>query len=527
MPTFYLDDKPVEFQEGQTILQAAMAAGTEIPHYCYHDALSVVATCRQCLVDITDLGNGKGLPKLATSCSTQAAAGMKVSSTNQKVRDGQNIINELLLVNHPLDCPICDQSGECDLQNYAFRYGTGHSEMAYEKRTYGWRDVGTFIMLERNRCIHCSRCERFSMEIEGHHDFGHFLRTHELTFDTYKDHQITHKFQGNLADLCPVGAITEREFRFKKRAWKLERTPSVCPGCSTGCNITVDHNDGKVERLKPRENKDVNQWWMCDEGRLTYRKANDKTLRLTEPLARVKGALVPAAWNALLEAVAGKVKDLSASGDQVVAVADLDSTLEELFLLKNLLAGAFGSGQFFAPHAPESAAPAGARFLETLITPDKTPNAQGAKLLGFQSEAGNKGMEKALGKAKVVFVLGAPEASPALLNAARKAELVVQVAAYRSEWFDMADVILPALTWTEKYGTWANKQRRVQALRQAVNGPGEARDPLRILPDLMRALGQEASFAPAPDVLDRLAKGEKKFAGVSWKVVGQQGFTLA
>ncbi|MCZ6748214.1 MAG: 2Fe-2S iron-sulfur cluster-binding protein, partial [SAR324 cluster bacterium] len=182
MPSFYLDDESIEFEPGESVLSAALRHGQEIPHYCFHPGMSVVATCRMCLVEITDLGNGKGLPKLQASCATSAAEGMKISTTTEKVVTALNEVNEYLLVNHPLDCSICDQAGECKLQDFAFSYGTGHSEMEYEKRVYGWRDVGTYIMLERNRCIHCSRCERFSREVEGGHDFGMFLRSHEVTF---------------------------------------------------------------------------------------------------------------------------------------------------------------------------------------------------------------------------------------------------------------------------------------------------------------------------------------------------------
>ncbi len=270
MPTFHLDDTPIEFEPGENILSAALRAGIEIPHYCYHPGLQVTAQCRQCLVEVTDMGNGHGIPKLQTSCSTPIADGMKVSATSEKAVWGQTVVNEFLLVNHPLDCPICDQAGECDLQNFAFKYGSGHSEMDYEKRVYGWREVGSFIVLERNRCIQCSRCERFSRDIGGSHDFGSFLRSHELTFDTFEDAQITHKFQGNLSDICPVGCIMNRDWRFKKRAWKLNKTRTVCPTCSTGCNVTLEHHDNRVFRIKPRENPEVNRWWMCDEGRLNY-----------------------------------------------------------------------------------------------------------------------------------------------------------------------------------------------------------------------------------------------------------------
>ena len=195
MPVFHIDDQPVEFQPGEKILSAALRNGKKIPHYCYHPGMSIVATCRMCVVDIVDLGNGRPAPKLQTACSVDAAEGMKIETINQRVEEGRKLVNEFLLINHPLDCPICDQSGECSLQDYSFEYGSGKSEMDYSKRVYGWRDIGTFVSLERNRCIQCSRCDRFTREITGTNEFGMFNRGHELTVDTYTDRKMTNKFK--------------------------------------------------------------------------------------------------------------------------------------------------------------------------------------------------------------------------------------------------------------------------------------------------------------------------------------------
>ena len=284
MPVFQIDDEPVEYEPGEKVLSAALRCGKIIPHYCYHPGMSVVATCRMCLVDVVDLGNGRPAPKLQTACSVDATEGMKIETLNEKVEEGRKLVNEFLLINHPLDCPICDQSGECTLQDYAFKYGSGKSEMDYSKRVNGWRDIGTFVALERNRCIQCSRCDRFTREITGTNEFGMFNRGHELAVDTYTDRPMTNKFQGNMADICPVGAITEKEFRFKRRVWKLKKNHSICTGCSTGCNVTIEHDRNEVFRLKPHENQSVNKWWLCDEGRLTYRKMNERKSRIHQPL---------------------------------------------------------------------------------------------------------------------------------------------------------------------------------------------------------------------------------------------------
>ena len=249
MPVFHIDDQPIEFQPGEKILSAALRNGKKIPHYCYHPGMSIVATCRMCVVDIVDLGNGRPAPKLQTACSVDAAEGMKIETTNQKVEEGRKLVNEFLLINHPLDCPICDQSGECTLQDYSFEYGSGKSEMDYSKRVYGWRDIGTFVSLERNRCIQCSRCDRFTREITGTNEFGMFNRGHELTVDTYSDRPMTNKFQGNMADICPVGAITEKEFRFKRRVWKLKKNRSICTGCSCLLYTSPSPRDATLSRM--------------------------------------------------------------------------------------------------------------------------------------------------------------------------------------------------------------------------------------------------------------------------------------
>jgi NADH-quinone oxidoreductase subunit G len=442
-------------------------------------------------------------------------------------------VNEFLLVNHPLDCPICDQAGECDLQDTAFEFGTGHSEMNYEKRTYGWRNVGTFLALERNRCVQCSRCERFSRDVEGGHDFAMFLRSHELTFDTFEDHQITHKFQGNLADICPVGAITNRDWRFKKRAWKFKKSASICPGCSTGCNVTLEHHENKVYRLKPRENTDVNRWWMCDEGRVGFDDLNDRKTRVEEPLARVQGQLRPARWEAVYGAVAAKLKALGAKGGQVVGLADTHASNEELFLFQMLLKEGFGGGPALYPqldgkqqehptHAPKDG------FLFTLITTDKSPNQAGAKANGLKGDPSGSTAEAALNGAKVVLVLGSPFAGQgAVIEAARKAELIVQVGSFEGPWSALADVILPGFTYAEKSGTFTNKLNRVQRFAPALRPPEACRDQTRILQELLAALGKAQELGGAPQVLDAMGRQPGAFKGLSWQGVGDHGAVLA
>ena len=530
MPTFYLDNEPIEFEAGESVLRAALRHGREIPHYCYHPGLQVTAQCRMCLVDVVDMGNGRGIPKLQTSCSTPAEDGMKVDTKSEKVRHGQNVVNEFLLVNHPLDCPICDQAGECDLQDFSFAYGTGQSEMDYEKRVYGWRSVGSFIMLERNRCIHCSRCERFTRDITGTHDFGMFLRSHELTFDTFEDHQITDKFQGNLADICPVGCITNRDWRFRKRAWKLEKTNSVCPSCSTGCNITVEQHKNRVYRLKPRENQQVNRWWMCDEGRVGFKFLNDRDSRLIEPQARVQGALRPASWQAVYAAAAQRAKEIGAKGAEVLGLIDTHATNEEMHLFKKLMLDGLGADTVYFPLRPgqQQEQPPLVEidpFIYTLIQTDKSPNTAGAQALGLTGDPDDKRLGAALkSQPKVAVIFGAPLADSAeVRKAVAKAELIIHIGTFAGVWSEAADVVLPGFTYAEKQGSFTNKDKRVQRIDPAVRPPETARDQVAILQELLGALGKSGAVRSASQVFDAMAREEAAFKGLDWKGLGDEG----
>lgn len=527
MPVFYLDDQPIEFEPGEKVLAAAMRHGASIPHYCYHPGLSVVATCRMCLVDVVDMGNGRPIPKLQTSCSLDASPNMKVVTKNEKVADAREVVMEFLLINHPLDCPICDQSGECILQDYSYDHGTGSSEMEYNKRVYGLRDVGTFIQLERNRCIHCTRCDRFTREITGTGEFGMFNRAHELTVDTFSDRPMVNKFQGNMADICPVGALTEKEFRFKRRAWRLKKTPSLCTGCSTGCNTSIEYDRNEVFRMKPRENQSVNRWWMCDDGRLTYRQMNERTQRVMKPLGRIKGELLPISWNQASEAIADRVRELAPEAGEVLALTDTQASNEELFLLKKLMREAFGSDRTFFS-MPEWQQPESDFFINTLITTDRSPNRAGARELGLQGDVdGNLVGAATELPAKVVLLLGNPYPGAAeLRERVANAQLIVQITPFQNEWSAVADVVLPGQLHSEKDVTYTNKDRRVQRTHTAVVGPRQSLPEWKVLSGLMNALGQDPGYASVEEVFESLGQEAPAFAGLSWSALPATGYVL-
>ena len=527
MPSFELDGKTVEFEPGEKILSAAMRAGIQIPHYCYHPGMSVVATCRMCMVDVIDMGNGRPAPKLQTSCSMDAVEGMKVETMNEKVKDAKELVMEYLLINHPLDCPICDQSGECVLQDYSFEFGSGKSEMEYSKRVYGWRDIGTFVALERNRCIHCTRCDRFTREITGTNEFGMFNRGHELTVDTYSDRPMTNQFQGNMADICPVGAITEKEFRFKRRVWKLKKTPSICVGCSTGCNVTIEYDKNEVFRLKPRDNPDVNKWWMCDQGRLTYKDLNIRENRVAHPLGKTAEGFQEISWENAFSAIREKISELQPTSNEVIGLVDTHASNEELYLFKKMLKEGFDSDQLFFPDL-EWEQPVSDFFINSLITSDKSPNRAGARMLGLK---GAKSSEEVTSKiptgTKVLLVFGKPFEDENLLSQAGNIPLVINIAAWKSGWSETADVTLPGRLHSEKDATYTNKAGRVQRVNTAIRAFHKTRPDWMVLCGLMELLDVDNKADSAEAVFQELSENEKGFQGLQWESIGSDGINAA
>ena len=527
MPVFQIDGEPVEYEPGEKVLSAALRCGKIIPHYCYHPGMSVVATCRMCLVDVVDLGNGRPAPKLQTACSVDVTEGMKIETLNEKVEEGRKLVNEFLLINHPLDCPICDQSGECTLQDYAFKYGSGKSEMDYSKRVNGWRDIGTFVALERNRCIQCSRCDRFTREITGTNEFGMFNRGHELAVDTYTDRPMTNKFQGNMADICPVGAITEKEFRFKRRVWKLKKNHSICTGCSTGCNVTIEHDRNEVFRLKPHENQSVNKWWLCDEGRLTYRKMNERKSRIHQPLGLIGENLEGISWEKAYGAIAERIRELKPLPQEVLALTDTHASNEELFLFQKLLKEGFSSENIFCPF-PTWEQSESDFFINTLITTDKTPNRAGALALQIKGDQKNTKLKKVIeGELKVVFVLGNPfENESELKEIIKRTQLVIHIGIFHNSWSEMADVVLPGQFYSEKEGTYTNKNQRVQSTEIAVKALRKTRPEWQIISELSQALGHKSSFESIPQVFNAMVQESKAFTGISFDKIGSFGIEL-
>ena len=329
-----IDGKALTVESGKTIMDAANAAGITIPHFCYHKKLSIAANCRMCLVQV------EKAPKPLPACATPVTDGMKVQTRSEYAISAQKSVMEFLLINHPLDCPICDQGGECQLQDLAVGYGGSSSRYHEVKRVVRDKNLGPLIATDMTRCIHCSRCVRFGQEIAGIMELGMAGRGEHTEVMPFLENQVASELSGNVIDLCPVGALTSKPFRYSARSWELSRRPSISPHDSLGSNLEVHVKDNKVMRVVPRENEDVNECWLADRDRFSYQGLNTAE-RLTQPMVKHNGQWVETTWQAALEFVANKLKAIPA--DRIGALSTPYRPAEELFLLQKLMRG-MGSG---------------------------------------------------------------------------------------------------------------------------------------------------------------------------------------
>ncbi|AZG15120.1 NADH-quinone oxidoreductase subunit NuoG [Cupriavidus pauculus] len=330
-----IDGKKVEVAEGSLVMEAARKLGTYIPHFCYHRKLSIAANCRMCLVEV------EKAPKALPACATPVTPGMKVFTNSEKAVKAQKSVMEFLLINHPLDCPICDQGGECQLQDLAVGYGASESRYKEEKRVVFHKNVGPLISMEEmTRCIHCTRCVRFGQEVAGVMELGMLNRGEHSEITTFVGQTVDSELSGNMIDLCPVGALTSKPFRYSARTWELARRKSVSPHDGVGANIVVQTKNQRVMRVVPLENEDVNECWISDKDRFSYEGVNSAD-RVTRPMLKQGGQWIETDWQTALEYVANGLAGIKREhgADQIAAIASPHSTLEELFLLGNLVRG--------------------------------------------------------------------------------------------------------------------------------------------------------------------------------------------
>ena len=308
MPKITVDGKIIECKDRQMVLQACLDGGHFIPSYCYHQGLSIPASCRICLVEV------EGIPKLVPSCQTPVRDGMVVHSRSPKAVANQKQVMEYLLINHPLDCPVCDQAGECSLQDYSYKYGRSESRFEEDKAKKPKKDVGEGIYLYADRCIMCTRCVRFTREVSGTSEIYVDGRGFREEIDIFPGKPCNNKLAGNVVDLCPVGALLDKDFLFKQRVWLLKQTPSISPVDSGGENIYLEHNEGVVYRIKPRENMEVNGFWISDDTRYSYKIIADEK-RLKKAMVKEHGAPSPAEFSGAVKTAAEKLREIAAQGE--------------------------------------------------------------------------------------------------------------------------------------------------------------------------------------------------------------------
>jgi NADH-quinone oxidoreductase subunit G len=509
MPKLTIDGRAVDVPKGTTIIQAARDAGIEVPHYCWHPGLSVAGNCRVCLVEI------EGQGPLQIACNTQCADNMVVRTTSEKAKAGQEDVMELLLINHPLDCPICDQAGECKLQEYSFRIGHDRSHFDFPKvhkpKHVVWSGKVTF---DAERCILCTRCVRFCSEIAGQDELDIVNRGDRNTIVVAKGAELSNDYQMNVIDVCPVGALTSTDFRFKSRVWFLENANTVCSGCSRGCNVVAGARWNRILRLIPRENQSVNKWWMCDDGRATYKPVAAED-RLGAPMVRKNGQLVETSWEVALAVAA---TGLQAAGGDLFALVSARLTNEEIWQAQRLLDALGTTHRDVKPRAFKKDA--------LLRTGDGNPNTAGAAILGVPAAKAKLGLETHAYKAAAIFGDDVDDRPDALASLA-KAEFVLAIATHENETTRRAHVVLPGLTPYEKDGSFVNVAGRVQKILPAVKAPGDAWPDWKILGALRNVVSKEPRPKSAGEVFAQMAAAVPEFAGMTHGKLGLFGLDVA
>jgi NADH-quinone oxidoreductase subunit G len=544
MAKITIDGVEVDVQEGINCIEAAKAADIHVPHFCYHPSLSVVGQCRMCLVEI------EGMPKLQAGCSTTVKEGMKIHVWNEKVDDARKGQMEFLLINHPLDCPICDKAGECPLQDYAFNYGSVASRYGEFKRTYPGMDrtaIGPHVVQNMNRCIHCTRCIRFTSEITQTGELGFFKRGASTEVGVFPGTPLDNWMSACVTDVCPTGALTTREFRFESRVWNLESAESVCNGCDVGCNIFIGFRQGQIFRYRPRVNPDVNDHWLCDFGRFSYERYD--TDRVVVPKVRNDDEYLGiSTWSEALDAIGTVVRGAS----KTAAIFSANMTNEEASLAKAVFVERMGAaagvmvdaiepirmksrtewivGTQAAPNYRGVRAALGVGSGEWGVE-EKTPSASGSEHASAGSDTPHPTpdtlsdnrqpttdnvINEILSNAENIDVLFITDANfserakdPAVVANLRKAKfLVVMSWDANHPLNDVADILIPSTIHAEKEGTFTNLQGRVQRIHQAYPPKGQAVSDLEVYRRIGAMLYPEAAELRTLDHIPTLPVAE-------------------
>ncbi len=515
-----------------TMLQACAQVKVDVPHYCYHPKLPVAGNCRMCLVefgtpamgpDRKPVLNPDGTPKIAKSprpaiaCATPISPGMEIYTSTPGVKQMREGVLEFLLINHPLDCPICDQAGECKLQEYSVEYGQSESRFVETKVHKPKRvDLGPRIVLDDERCILCTRCIRFTRDIVGDDALGIVNRGSYNTITAYPGKQFDNNYTLNTVDICPVGALTSKDFRFKMRVWFLKETKSVCTSCATGCNIVVGSREEKIYRYEPRQNDAVNSTWMCDYGRLNYKWIQQEN-RLREVLIGKGGTN----WGAAIAQISARLNEAAQGSVALVGSARLAN--EELFLLSKL-AKKLGALTDSVPRT----GPAD----KLLLNADRNPNSHGARLMGIAANPMGSALSKIAdgiqsGKVKTLIVFGEDVTKHGIgADLLGKVETLIACDILPSATTAAAHYVLPGAAHAEKRGTFTNVKGRVQKFMKAVEAPGASRAEWEILHELVFNVTGQNGFVSIEGLFNQMAKEIPAFAGVTWAGLGDTGVTI-
>ncbi len=499
-----IDGMVVQVPKGTTIIEAAKSAGVLVPHYCYHPSLPSPAVCRMCLVEV------EKAPKLMPACVTAVAEGQVVHTGSDAARSARTSVLEFLLINHPLDCPICDQAGECELQDYVFQEGRSGTRYAeYAKRYNPVEDFGPDVLYVANRCILCTRCVRFMEDVAAAPVLNVSERGDRAYIGIDEGQPLDHPWAGNVVDLCPVGSLISKDFLHKARAWELDKTASVCSGCSQGCNITIDTRDNTVVRLRPRPNLEVNRHFMCDHGRMSYRWMN-RGDRIEAPLLRDGGRHAATEWKAAL----ARLGMLVAKGGRAVLLASGGASVESLGLLKALLGSTQLTAAVQVPLGDREEPLTGIPGLA--LRRERAPNGDGARLLGYSTDW-EAALQAAAAAADLVVLVDVTltEAERTLVSGAGA---VVVLGTTVGQELPGAELVLPVTNVAEESGAFVNRDGRVQRYQQARTPPGMARPAWWVA-----AMAGAAEVATAAEAFAAVAATSAALGGLTYADLGLTG----
>lgn len=566
MPHVTIDGNVYEARDGQTVIEVALEHGIEIPHFCWHPSLSVAGNCRMCLVDVgmprrnrdgqlevDEQGNPVigYFPKMQIACATPVADGMHVLTQSSKVETAQESVMEFLLINHPLDCPICDEAGQCKLQDYAFRHSKGESRFEEQKNHKDKRvPLGPNVLFDGERCVSCSRCIRFASEVAEQPVLSFVQRGDHVTIETFPGEQFDSPYSMNVIDICPVGALTSPDFRFQARVWDMSFNDSICTGCSRGCNTKVGVRYNEILRLEPRTNMAVNGYWMCDHGRLTqYPFVNEQ--RIDRPLVRTGNAeAAEVEWEQAVQTAAQLLRSVSPA--EIMIVGSARATNEDNYLLAK-----FASAVLKTPHV-DIVRHSDSSFGDSKLRQhDIAPNTAGAVAVGIAPQSSGVAMAQlanaiSSGKVKALYVME-EDIVPALEAAGvavDKLQVLIVHSSNHTATTKRAHVVFSSSTYAELEGTYTNFQQRVQHVTPAIvtvenervmgmkmsrldkfgahndrwsQGPRRScRQSWRIVQQLANALGAGWQYKRSEDVFREIAEKVAGFAGMTYRLLDER-----